>query len=379
MGWSQYRPVGLSYHDPQRAYRGYTVVVPNGGLPSNEGNELDHFGMLIDMEGRVCQRWEFDGGLKYGFLLPNGNLLARTRAPDAIDGIEAMGGSSAKIVELDWNSNVVWSYETSMIHHDFERLPNGNTLVLAWDRIPADLSARVNGGYTTSGDPDSMYGDVVLEITPTGLVSNEWRSWEHLDTQEDVICSLEGRVAWTYGNSIGVAPGGDLIVSYRSTSVVGIVDRTSGNFKWKWGPGQISHQHHPTYLPNGRVLMFDNGVHGVGTVRSRVIEVDPNDENRIVWQYVGNPPASFFSPLTSSADRLPNGNTLICEGSSGRIFEITREHEIVWEYTSPWVLPVFGGQSNALFRAHRYGLDHPALAGKDLNPERFANLNQTQA
>ena len=376
MGWSVYHPFGLIHHDRDQAFQGYTLITPNGGLDDAPDHDIDRYAMLIDMDGRICHRWESDWGLKYGYLLPNGNLLARTRAPLAFDGTAVIGGTSAAIVELDWESNVVWSFENQMIHHDFERLPNGNTLVLLWDQIPADTNSQVVGGYANADDSRQMLGDVVQEITPFGLVAFEWRSWEHLDFANDVICPLEWRATWTYGNALSAASNGDFVVSFRSTSVVGIVDRVSGDFTWKWGPGRVSHQHHPTYLPNGHVLMFDNGVHGRGAPRSRVIEVDPSDENRIAWQYMGNPPVSFFSPLVGSADRLPNGNTLICEGSHGRVFEVTDEKDIVWEYVSPYFLPVRGGDSNALFRAHRYGLDHPVFADKDLDPDRYANLNE---
>jgi hypothetical protein len=76
---------------------------------------------------------------------------------------------------------------------------------------------------------------------------------------------------------------------------------------------------------------------------SRVLEIDPTTL-QIVWQYtpkeagfvVPLDAARFYSPFISSAQRLPNGNTLITEGSDGRIFEVTAEHEIVWEYISPY-------------------------------------------
>ena len=165
---------------------------------------------------------------------------------------------------------------------------------------------------------------------------------------------------------------------------MGIVDRTTGAFKWKWGPGQISHQHQPTYLENGRILLFDNGSHrrAPSTNYSRVIEVDPAT-NEIAWEYRGDPPISFYSYQISGAQRLPNGNTLICEGAPGRLFEVTPNHQIVWEYINPFfagsgvvVGGTVTGQANSVFRAHRYGPDHPALQGKDLDPGRYANLNR---
>ncbi|NNK57052.1 MAG: thioredoxin, partial [Desulfofustis sp.] len=59
----------------------------------------------------------------------------------------------------------------------------------------------------------------------------------------------------------------------------------------------------------------------------------------------------FYSPFISSAQRLPNGNTLITEGSGGRIIEVTKDHEIVWEYISPY----WGRQMNInmIYRAYR--------------------------
>ena len=63
----------------------------------------------------------------------------------------------------------------------------------------------------------------------------------------------------------------------------------------------------------------------------------------IVWQYTpreaGFAPlledSKFYSIMVSSAQRLPNGNTLITEGAHGRLFEVTPDHETVWEYMSP--------------------------------------------
>jgi hypothetical protein len=73
-----------------------------------------------------------------------------------------------------------------------------------------------------------MLGDVVREVTPNGDTVNEWRSWEHLSLEEDTICPLEGRLERTHQNCLNVTKDGDLLVSFRQTSTVGIVDRSSG-------------------------------------------------------------------------------------------------------------------------------------------------------
>ena len=382
MGWSiHHHNTGLIHYNPQRAYRGYTLTT----------NVSGHEARLLDMEGRVCHRWRSGEGIGYAYLLPSGNLLLRTGpAAEEVsflsrperellprDGRTVAGA----ILELDWESNVVWEYRYPFLHHDFERLPNGNTLVLSWELMPEELSQLVRGGFH-AGSSEGMLGDSVREITPAGEVVHEWNSWEHLDPEEDRICFLEGRDEWTHQNTLNVTPDGDLVVSFRQTDTVGIVDRASGKFRWKWGPGEISHQHNPTMLDNGRVLIFDNGPHKRGVTHSRVIEVEP-ESNRVVWQYRGDPPISFYSYHISGAERLPNGNTLICEGAPGRIFEVTPIGEIAWEYINPFVArsgygvgDSVSGFANSVFRAHRYGLDHPALQGRDLDPGRYANLNR---
>ena len=77
---------------------------------------------------------------------------------------------------------------------------------------------------------------------------------------------------------------------------------------------------------------------------------------------------SFFTHFTGGAERLPNGNTLITEGASGRLFEVTPANRVVWEYISPFFANGQQGFTNGVFRGHRYGPDHPALAGRDLIP-----------
>ena len=374
MGWSSHHPIGLVHYDPQHSYRGYTLT-----FNSRSG----HYANLIDMEGRVCHRWENNAdGIGYPVLLPSGNLLLRTHPPADGGGAEVMGGSSGALLELDWDGNVVWEYRNPLLHHDFKRLPNGNTLTLQWERIPADLTSQIQGGYRSEDDADQMFGDVVEEITPGGETIKRWEIWKHLDPEQDIICPLEGRREWSHCNSVNLTPEGDLLVSFRQISTIGIIDKDTGYFTWKWGPGEISHQHHPTYLDNGRVLLFDNGSHRRGVDYSRVIEVDPST-NEIGWEYTGQPAISFYSFNISSADRLPNGNTLICEGAPGRIFEVTPNKEIVWEYINPVFIrasnPARGNPSslaNSVFRAHRYGPEHPGLQGKNLDPGRFANLNR---
>jgi len=242
MGWSSHHPVGLIYYAPQHCYRGYTLTANTRG-----GKDAD----LLDMEGRICHRWHTEEGIGYAQLLPYGNLLIRTAPAEDAGGMEKIGGSSAAILELDWDSNIVWEYRNPIVHHDYERLPNGNTLVLQFARLSPELTSQIKGGMTGDEDPEQMFGDQVQEIIPDGTVVYEWRSWEHLSPEDDAICPLEDRVEWTHGNSLKVTPEGDLLVSYRRISVVGIVDRKSGDFRWKWGPGEAGLNNYMCFRTTG--------------------------------------------------------------------------------------------------------------------------------
>ena len=350
--------MGLTRYHKAGAYRGYTLFSPNGGDDA----------YLVDMEGNFVHHWRYPGGIAYGFLLDNGNLLFRDlgSSPPGADHIR----------EIDWDSKLVWEhYDPSLRRHN--RLPNGNNLfLLQRDRISAEMTSRVRGGFTAANDPEQMYGDQVVEVAPDGTELNVWRADDHMNPETDVICPLEARVAWCGANDLTSSPDGNsFLISFRVLDTIALVERSSGEITWKWGAGIISHQHHPTFLDNGNVLLLDNGSHRRGLSYSRVVEVAPHS-GEIVWQYQGRPTVSFFTHFTGGAERLPNGNTLITEGQKGRIFEVTPANEVVWEYVSPFVVPSQFGMANAVFRAHRYGPDHPALQGRELAPERLGNLNR---
>ena len=167
------------------------------------------------------------------------------------------------------------------------------------------------------------------------------------------------------------------MISSRDANFTIIIDKKTGHVVWRLGPSyaarslpsvgwpdaarqlpaeidQISGQHDAHIIPEGlpgagNLLLFDNqGEAGYPAVTlkvlsgSRVLEIDPAKQ-RIVWEYTGTdndrPQWTFYSSFISSARRLPNGNTLIDEGMNGRLFQVTRAGEIVWEYVSPYFGP----------------------------------------
>jgi hypothetical protein len=351
------RTTGLTEHDASKSFEGYTLFSPNGGTTT----------YLVDMDGNTVHEWhtKLTPG-NWGYLLDNGNLLfagniGKAPAP--------LPGSGGLIMELDWDSNVVWQYEDPNQHHDFSRAPNGNTMVLGWETVPEALVAKVQGGEPGTELDGNIWTDYIHEVTPSGEVVWEWHAHEALDVDVDILCPLHHRHEWTHANTCTALPDGNVLTSFRHLNTIGIIDRQTGGWVWKLRDIRLGHQHDPSLLDNGNVLVFANGYHDFeGQPGSKIFEIDPRT-NEFVWEYKTTPGWEFFSHFISSAQRLPNGNTLICEGSTGRIFEVTMEHEIVWEYVNPYFIdhPRLG-HINACFRARRYAPDHPALAERDLTP-----------
>jgi hypothetical protein len=343
---------GLRAYDPSRCHQGYTLFTPMNG---------DGSVYLIDMKGSVVHTWPMPHppGL-YGHLLENGNLLYNGKILDDLDRFPSWGRWKGGVVlEADWSGRVLWEVRHPDHHHDACKLRNGNVLLLCLTPMPQGLIPLIQGGLPDTEADGRMYADYLLEVTTEGEEVWRWNSWEHLDPNTDRITPQDRRCEWTHGNTVAEMPNGDILISLRNISTVAIVERATGKLTWKLGSPPLAQQHDPKPLANGNFLIFDNGAHRVDhpLPYSRVIEVDPKSKN-IVWTYQEETLYYFFSPYISGAQRLDNGNTLICEGNFGRLFEVTQNGDLVWEYVSPhFHRPKDAPNSpptNAVFRAFRY-------------------------
>ncbi len=417
-------PHEVTIHQESETYEGFTLYTPLGGGTGADGtNEI----YLIDMDGNTVHTWtvEHAPGL-YGFLLPNGNLLygGNTRELQPTPG----GGGGGTIQEIDWDGNVVWEYTGTEIskymHHDFDKLPNGNILVLAWEEMTPEGMTRVQGGLEGEEfvDPETgekkIWSDAIYEIDyKTKEIVWEWHAEEELEIEDYPLFPLNNRHEWTHANTVEFLPEGNpyngkpaIMTSFRQPDVIMIIDYETKDVLWEWGSGEIKVQHDPTLLDNGNILLFDNGMQKPDTMRSgipasRVLEVNPKT-NEIEWEYTGDGLRGFrfFSGVISGAQRLPNGNTLITEGVPGRIFEVKKgekvgnaeeietnlmsgplyANEIVWEYHNPHYSP--NTVENAVFRAYRYGINdidwpvkmpdpNPRGVNDQMNPESSLSIN----
>jgi Arylsulfotransferase (ASST) len=341
---------GLIAHDPALAQPGYTLFAPMYG---------DGAVYLIDMQGEVAHRWQmpYRPGL-YGYLLDNGHLFYGGKLMSDLDRFEAWprfkGGAA---LEVDWQGRVLWEVRHPDHHHDARKLKNGNVILLCLRPLAPEIAGRIRGGLPGSEADGKIYADYLVEMTTSGEIVWEWRSWEYLDPETHPITPQDHRAEWTHGNTVAETAEGNLLVSFRNISTVVMIERPSGKIVWELGSPPLAQQHDPRPLPNGNVLIFDNGTHRSDNpaTYSRVIEIDPRS-SAMVWEYLDQSLFEFFSPYISGAQRLANGNTLICEGVHGRIFEVTPAAQIVWEYVSPYFFDEPGrpGLNNWVFRAFRH-------------------------
>ncbi len=341
---------GLTACDPARACPGYTLYAPMSGA-----GEV----YLLDLAGEVVHTWNmpYPPGL-YGYLLPNGNLFYGGKVRDdetwdIFEGFKRFKGGV--MLEADWDGNILWEHRDPYHHHDARRTASGGCLYMTVERMADREAARVRGGRPGTG-ASGMWSDVLVEVDADGNRIWEWHAAEHLDPETDVITFNDSREEWSHGNTVVALAGSTVIFSFRNISTVGIIDQCNDEIVWKLGSEALAQQHDPSLLEGGNVLIYDNGSHSASDPlpHSRVIEVD-TDDNEIVWQYTDNPPFNFFSAYISGARRLPNGNTLITEGHFGRMFQVTPEGDVVWEYINPHFAPNEQGYLvNAVFRATHY-------------------------
>ena len=370
-------PTGVTIYDPDKAHNCFV---------SYDGR--DGHAYVIDMNGNEVKVWPYNA-MPAEILDPA--VVNGERGHTILQG-ERHSFFNETLLELDWDENVVWQWGekapggTVKQSHDYVRLANGNTLVLA--RVPHVVPA-------ISDEPIS--DQAFYEVTPDGDIAWQWLSSDHIEEfgftpeQRELMLSNRMRPRRTgylaLNNMSPLGPnkwfdGGDqrfhpdnIMTCSRDGNFVAIIAKSNGEVVWQMGPhhpgaydfsektfigefprpvDSMSGQHDAHIIPKGlpgagNILIYDNqGSGGFPPVYlelflgSRVVEVDPINKE-IVWQFDGLASGeqfwTFMSFHMSSARRLPNGNTLICEGDYGRLFQVTQECEIVWEYVNPNFVP----------------------------------------
>jgi formylglycine-generating enzyme required for sulfatase activity len=300
--------------------------------------------------------------------------------------------------------------------------------------------------------PDSVI-EVRPTYPKGGKIIWEWRVWDHLiqdfDRTKsnygdvaahpeliDVACNGRGAPAfWNHMNSIAYnAKLDQIVLSVRGCNEIWVIDHSTttkeaashtggkhgkgGDLIYRWGnpaaywrgttrDKQLVQQHDAQWIPDGypgagHITIFNNGYdRGWSSVEEIVPPMDANGRyilapgkaygpEKPVWRYEAKNRTDFFSSEISGAHRLPNGNTLICAGVTGNLFEVTLTGETVWQYVNPMVRGGILAQGevpgkdhrghlwNAVFKVHRYAPDYPGLQGRDLTPKGVIELPASQ-
>lgn len=419
---------GLIRNDPG-AFPGYTLYSPLRGSET----------LLLNMQGEVVHKWTSEHHpSNCAYILPNGDLL---RAGKVLDNevFGNRGPSGGRVERFDWEGNRTWHYVYSSDdfhqHHDIEPLPNGNVLILAWER-KTKAEAIAAGRKPDTVSDRGIFPDTVVEVKQTGPESGEivwyWSAWDHLIQDHDETKANYGDVAahpekldinlnprprpdWMHTNSIDYNPELDQIVlSPRSFNELIVIDHSTsaqeaasseggragkgGDILYRWGnpanyragtpaDRKLFQQHDPRWVQAGQpgagnLTIYNNGSNRPAGQYSTIDEITPplnaDGSYRIeagkafgpaapTWTYQAPNPTDFYSSFISGAERLPNGNTLICSGADGIFFEVTRKGKIVWQLNNPVTLPPVGPEGpHSVFRVTRYPADYPAFAGKNL-------------
>jgi hypothetical protein len=246
--------------------------------------------------------------------------------------------------------------------HSSEILPNGNYLYSSFEAYHVDMSQVVE-----NGNPNAIVaGAILVEMDLNKNVVFQWRSWDYIDivdTYQPINDFLNIITLYSNFNSVAVAPDGNYLICNRLLSEIVKVNRANGEIIWRLGgkhnqfnftnesheyaPVFFSMQHDIRLLPNGNITLFDNGEQYQPPL-SRVVEYQLDEvamTARKVWEY--KPLVPIFAASNASAQRLPNGNTLIGWGNTANneikrdITEVNSNGVINFDMTFPKSVTAF--------------------------------------
>lgn len=389
--FAQEKTVGALVNKPG-AFDGYTLFSPAGNTTT----------YLVNNQGRMVHQWKSDyppGNAVY--LMEDGSLYRAGRTDD--DRIRA-GGAGGVIERFDWEGNVVWTYENSTAvtraHHDFQVLPNGNVLVLAWELI-SEEDQLANGRNPEITPETGLWPEMILEIEPTGSEGGnvvwEWHAWDHLIQNFDETKSNFGDITaeigkidlnyvkegkegsdWHHANSIHYDETLDqIMLSVLHFDEIWVIDHNTtteeakgekGDLLFRWGnpfaygigkyeDRLLFGQHNAHWIADGlpdagKIMIFNNGRDRPAGEFTSVVKINPviltdgtyqktldngYDPLDYYYEYRAAEPTDFYSWYISGAQQLSNGHLLINDGAHGTFFEIDNNEEIVWKYVNPVV------------------------------------------
>jgi hypothetical protein len=398
-----------------QAFTGYTLYSPN-----NSRNTY-----LLDMNKTVVKSWSHNRSGGYSvYLLSDGSILRPAMASNAQLG---GGGAEGVVQRVAWNGTVLWDYtyssSTYLAHHDIEPMPNGNVLIIAWEVKSASQAVQAGLNRSISIWPDHIV-EVQPVGTNGGNIVWQWHAWDHLIQQYNATKSNYGVIKdhpellninmgasgvgisggdWMHINAISYNPDLDqIVISSHTLNEIYVIDHSTttqeaashqggrsgkgGDILYRWGmptnygasgAQYFSVVHCATWIPSGlpgagNIMAFNNGDN---QRRSAIVELVPPVSSAGIYSFTAGSaygPSSptwtytasdFYTDHLGGCQRLPNGNTLIVESTSGNMFEVNTAGAVQWSY-SP------GGE---IVRALRYAPEYSGLRVLTTDTQDVAN------
>jgi hypothetical protein len=339
-----------------------TVPQPPGSQSDLDQDLISHslpagsMSFVTDLQGRVV--WYFDiqqsglgmANFGVGTFVPGGTVLgvgqdrySVRNGQDVLREIDLAGNPVRETNLAAINAQLVaLGHEISYgFHHDAQRLPNGDTVVLGLTERKVDIN----------GTPTNYIGDMIVVLDQDLQVAWVWDAFDHLDVNRgpvlgeivhqgepgpDSIVPNYPAVSWLHDNAVSLSPtDGNLILSIRHQDWVIKIDYRNGagdgHVVWRLGAGGdftansgdpnpwFSHQHNAHYIDDHTLILFDNGNARQAT--------DPNahsrgqvwtlDETNMTATPVLNADLGSYSVALGAAQRLSNGNYSFTVGTGG--------------------------------------------------------------
>lgn len=352
---------------------------------------------LIDTNNTNFKVWNASTADKTcysSYLAPGGTLVRSvSKTGNSFTG----GPICGKVQKVDFSGTLIWDYTYStaneVSHHDHHVMPNGNVLLIAYDRKSASE-------VTTAGGTQSIevWSEKIVEVQPTGATTGtivwEWKLWDHLlqnvnpsgaNYQSSIVnnpqlmnINYSLKKDWVHMNGIDYNPMLDqIVVSSHNLNEWWVIDHSTttaeaashtggkggkgGDFLYRWGnPAawgstgtavlNVTHDAHwiPEGSPNaGRLVGFNNK--GVSSSQSAVDQINVPVSG---YNYTYGTPATYiqrhacsgYSSNMGNSNQLPNGNQLVCIATQGEIYELDPAGNTIWTKSVSGSVP----------QAHRY-------------------------
>jgi hypothetical protein len=396
---------------------GHSVyILPNGNLI--RAGRKDTSTITFGGVGGIVEMFDWDGNLVWEFIysndehrlhhdiypMPNGNILVLAatvmsneetlqagRNPNLVSGAGILYneqileikpiGTNDYSIEWEWNfkDHLIQDYDDTKNNYGvIDEHPEKLDINFLNDRIPAENWLHVNS---------IQYDETLDQIVISSRNLSELYIIDHSTTAEEAT----GETGGTYGK------GGDFLYRWGNSAAYG-----QGNEDDRTLFGQhFPHIIKPGLKDEGKIILFNNGIDrepvfsevmiiSAPTTSPGIYSYDPDSSygpQAAEFTYSSNEDNDFTSGILSGAIRLPNENLLICDGNSGRLFEINSTNDIVWNYIIPMnnTTGEISSQGdvlesgNSTFRGIKYSTDYEGFTGKDVTPgdpiESNFNLN----